>query len=287
MANQRENAAAQNELLRSEEIQKQLQCLASRDLQLWSVGLLVILVLSAGFLALVFPNLSWRTDINVDGRLIPQFFFGLIALVVLFNIYIVGQKRTMNATRRELIRELVFNERMESMSLVDATTQLFNRRGIDQLLTQEVARANRMGSALSLLILKLDSLSVINARHGMEAGDKFTAEFANLMRRTFRGSDTLARYTGNQFLVIMPGTGEQQAEIAVRRFQEAVEQWNLTTKTGWEMTLVCGISSHRPGCDAGDVLRAVERKILPQREKFVPMFVPVTPESGKPSHFVV
>ena len=286
MGNKSEKPAA-NELLRSEEIQKQLHSLASRDLQLWSVGLLVMLVLSAGFLALVFPNMSWRSDINIDGRMVPQFFFGLIALIVLFNVYIVGQKRTMNATRRELIRELVFNERMESMSLVDPTTQLFNRRGIDQLLTQEVARANRMGSALSLLMLKLESLAVVNGRHGMEAGDRFTVEFANLMKNTFRGSDTLARYSGNQFLVIMPGTTEPQAEIAVKRFQEAVEHWNVTTKTGWEITLVTGISSHVPGCDTGDVLRAVERKLLPRREKFVPMFVKVEPETGKPSHLVV
>src|SRR5438270_2538428 len=120
----------QNEIVRSEEIQRQLQSLASRDLQLWSIGLLVILVLSAGFLAVVFPNMSWRSEITVDGRLIPQFFFGLIVLVVLFNVYVIGQKRTMHATRRELIRELIFNERMESLSLVDPTTQLFNRRGV-------------------------------------------------------------------------------------------------------------------------------------------------------------
>src|SRR5207248_5063013 len=99
--------------------------------------------------------------------------------------------------------------------------------------------------------LPIYSLSVVNARYGLQAGDKFTAEFANLMKNTFRGSDTLARYSGNHFLVIMPGTGEQQAEIAVRRFQEAVDQWNLATKTGWEINVVPGISPHVTGCDAG------------------------------------
>src|SRR5437868_11939153 len=123
MSQKTDNGMGQNELVRSEEIQKQLQSLASRDLQLWSIGLLVMLVLSAGFLALVYPNMTWRPEINIDGRLIPQFFFGLIALVILFNVYVVGQKRNMNATRRELIRELIFNERMESLSLVDPTTQ--------------------------------------------------------------------------------------------------------------------------------------------------------------------
>jgi diguanylate cyclase (GGDEF)-like protein len=246
-----------------------------------------MLVLSAGFLALVYPNMTWRPEINIDGRLVPQFFFGLITLIVLFNVYVIGQKRAMNATRRELIRELIFNEQMESLSLVDPTTQLFNRRGIDQLLTQEVARANRLGSALSILLMKLDSLSVVNARYGLQGGDKFTAEFANLMKKTFRGSDTLARYSGNQFLVIMPGTAEQQAEIAVRRFQEAVDQWNLSTKTGWEINLASGISAHRTGCDAGDILRAAERKLHPDREKLVPVFVSLEPESKAAAQMIV
>src|SRR5207248_10827883 len=48
--------------------------------------------------------------------------------------------------------------------------------------------------------LPIYSLSVVNARYGLQAGDKFTAEFANLMKNTFRGSDTLARYSGNHFL---------------------------------------------------------------------------------------
>jgi len=286
MGNKREHPA-QNETVRSEEIQRQLQSLASRDLQLWSIGILVILVLSAGFLAVVFPNLSWKSEISVNGRLIPQFFFGLIALIILFNLYVVGQKRAMNTTRRELIRELIFNERMESLSLVDPVTQLFNRRGIDQLLTQEVSRANRLGSPLTVLLTKLESLEVVNARYGMEAGDKFTAEFANIMRSTFRGSDTLARYSGNQFLVIMPSTAEPQAEIAVRRFREAVDQWNLATKTGWEISMIHGLSCHVTGCDAGDILRAAERKLLPERRRLLPMFVAIQPEGGTAAHVVV
>lgn len=275
-----------NELVRSEEIQRQLQALSSRDIQLWSLGLLLIVVLSAGFLAVVSPNLSWRSEITVNTRLLPQFFFGLVTLVVLFNAYAISQKRMVNSTRRELIRELVFNERMESLSMLDPVTQLFNRRGIDHRVSQEVARANRTGANLTLLMIKLTSLRIVNERYGLEAGDKFITEVAKLLKSTFRGSDTLARYGGNEFLVIMPGTAEQQAEIAVRRLQEEVDNWNLTTKTGWEINVVCGLTSHVVGCDAGDLLRAAERKLAPTREKLVPVFLPITTAAG-PSHVIV
>jgi diguanylate cyclase (GGDEF)-like protein len=282
-----ETENSRNELIRSEEIQKQIQALSSRDLQLWSIGILVMLVLSAGFLALVFPNVAWRNEVNINAHLLPQFFFGLITLIVLFNVYMISQKNALNATRRELIRELVFSERMESLSLLDPATQLYNRRALDQMLTQEVARANRGGINLTLMMMKVKSLEVVKARYGAEAGDKFIVEVAKLLKSTFRGSDTLTRYSNDQFLVLMPGTSEDQAEFAVRRLQEGIDSWNLTTKTGWEINLAHALASHVTGCDAGDLLRAIERKMLPTRDKLVPVFLPLKLEDGQASHVMV
>jgi diguanylate cyclase (GGDEF)-like protein len=277
----------QHELVRSEEIQRQIQALSSRDLQLWSIGILVMLVLGAGFLAVVFPNMQWRPEVNFDGRLLPQFFFGLITLIVLLNVYVINQKRVINATRHELIRELVFSERMESLTVLDPATQLFNRRGVDQMLSQEVARANRMGSSLTLLMLKLESLQVVNERYGSAAGDKFIVEVSRLLKNTFRGSDTLARYSNSEFLAMLPATTEAQAEQAIRRVQEAVDHWNLTTKTGWEINLIFGVAPYIPGGSEADLLKAAERKIMPKREKLVPVFVPVASESGRSSNVLV
>jgi diguanylate cyclase (GGDEF)-like protein len=278
---------SQNELVRSEEIQRQIQALSSRDLQLWSIGLLIMLVLSAGFLALIFPNMAWRSEVKIDSHLLPQFFFGLIALVILFNLYVISQRRSLNATRRELIRELVFNERMESMTMLDPTTQLLNRRGTDEILSKEVSRANRLGSNLTTLMVKLQNLDVVNARDGVEAGDKVIVEAAKLVKSTFRGSDTVTRYSGTQFLVIMPDTSEQQAEHAIRRLQDAVDQWNVMTKTGWEINLIFSVASHVTGCDAGDLLRATERKLTPARQRMVPVFLPLSSPAGQSSHILV
>jgi len=287
MQRNRAREGKEHDLVRSEEIQRQIQALSSRDLQLWSIGILVMLVLSAGFLAVVFPNMQWRPEVNFDGRLLPQFFFGLITLIVLFNVYVINQKRVINATRHELIRELVFSERMESLTVLDPATQLFNRRGVDQMLSQEVARANRMGTSLTLLMLKLESLEVVNERYGAAAGDKFIVEVSRLLKNTFRGSDTLARYSGSEFLAMLPGTSEAQAEHAIRRVQEAVDHWNLASKTGWEINLIFGVAPYIPGGSEADLLKAAERKILPKREKLVPVFVPVASESGRSSNVLV
>jgi hypothetical protein len=92
-------------LARTEEIQREIQQLSGRDLQLWSIGILITVILTAGLLALLVPNLVWAQRIVlVEHSYLPQLFFGLICLVVLFNIYIMGQKLTLNNTRRALIR---------------------------------------------------------------------------------------------------------------------------------------------------------------------------------------
>ena len=68
-------------LVRADEIQQQIQQLSGRDLQLWSIGILVILVLTSGLLALLVPNLVWaQRMIHVEHSYLPQLFFGLISL---------------------------------------------------------------------------------------------------------------------------------------------------------------------------------------------------------------
>src|SRR5436853_6541342 len=123
-------------------------------------------------LAFLVPNLLWaQRIIHVDHAYLPQLFFGLICLVVLFNIYLIGQKLTLNATRRALIRELVLNERLESLSLIDPLSQLLNRRAMNELIPTEIARVNRLGGHLTFMPLELNRLNEISAKFGTMEGD--------------------------------------------------------------------------------------------------------------------
>ena len=143
-------------LAKADDIQRQIHDLSSRDMQLWSIVSLVILVLTAGFLALIAPNLVWaQRIIHIEQAYLPQLVFGLICLVVLFNIYLLSQRVTLNSTRKALISELVLNERLESLSLIDPLTQLFNRRALNELISHQLARSNRNGRPLTLLIMDL------------------------------------------------------------------------------------------------------------------------------------
>lgn len=263
-------------LVRAEEIQQQIQQLSGRDLQLWSIALLVVLVLTAGILALLWPNLVWAQRIlrieHVEQSYLPQLFFGLISLVLLSNIYLLSQKLTLNSTRRALIRELVLNERLENLSLIDPLTQLPNRRAMNELIPREVARANRLGSSLTVMALDLSGFRAINARFGTLEGDYVLMEFSKLMKTNFRGGDIVFRQGGDEFLVLMPDTGETQADWPIQRLTQAVEQWNLGSQKDYELSFSWGLAPYVTGSDVADVLRAVDRKIYQQKHNLVPVF---------------
>ena len=276
-------ASATVESLRSEEIQRQLKQLGGRDLQLWSIGVLIIVVLVAGFAAVVAPNVAWRglpgTGL-VEYRYLPQLFFGLISLILLFNIYVVIQKRTLNSTRATLIRELVFSERLESFTLIDPLTQLLNRRSLDQIVPREIARANRSGSHLTFVLVEVAGFKGLNDRLGNIAGDQLLVEVARLLKGTFRGSDAIIRYSGDRFLTIMADTSEKRAASAMRRLSDIVDRWNLNTKSGWEMVLNYGIAQYAIGASAAELLMAAEQKLTQQQAKAVPKPAPLVSAAG-------
>lgn len=260
-------------LERAEDIQRQIQSLSGRDLQLWSIGILVMLVLAAGISALLFPNVVWAQRVlHVESAYLPQLFFGLICLVVLFNIYLIGQKLTLNNTRRALISELVLNERLESLSLVDPLTQLLNRRALNELIPREVARANRTGSPLTFVTMDLNGFRDINSKFGAMEGNLLLMEFGKLLKTTFRGGDLIFRHGGDEFLVVMPDTREEETEAAMGRLLRAAEHWNLNNNKRYELSYTWGMAPYVTGSDYADVLRTVDRKMYQKKHNLVPVF---------------
>jgi len=274
MATTKENSNCQTSMLaRAEQIQQEIELLTGRDLQLWSIGILVILVLTSGLLALILPNLMWAQRVmRVEHAYLPQLFFGLISLVLLFNIYLLAQKRTLNVTRHALIRELVLNERLENLSLIDPLTQLFNRRALNELIPREAARANRLGTNLSFMAIDLNGFGEINEKFGAVEGDNLLVEFAKLLKAVFRGGDMAFRHAGDEFMVLMPDTNEQQGNFPVERLLREVEQWNLNSQRDYELSISWALTSYVTGADCQDVLRSIDHKLYQKKHNLVPVF---------------
>ncbi len=105
----------------------------------------------------------------------------------------------------------------------DPLTNLWGRRHFNEILRQEVETSNRYGQALSLVILDIDDFKFVNDGHGHNAGDVILKEFAAVLKNNQRGSDVYARWGGEEFLVLMPGTSLNEAIITAERLRKAIE----------------------------------------------------------------
>jgi len=113
---------------------------------------------------------------------------------------------------------------VQDRAMRDGLTGLINHVTFKERLQEELARANRQGRSVALLMADLDDFKVINDRHGHPAGDRMLRLFAGLVRAAVRGEDIPARYGGEEFAVIMPDTTLQGALMAAERIRSRVEQ---------------------------------------------------------------
>ncbi len=260
-------------LARAEEIQRQIQQLSSRDLQLWSIASLVVLVLTGGFLALIAPSVvAGERVLRLGQAYLPQLFFGLICLVVLCNIYLLTQRANLNSTRKALIGELVLNERLESLSLVDPLTQLLNRRALNELISHQLARANRTGEPTTFLSVDINEFRELNAKLGNMEGNRILTDFAKILKAVFRGGDLIFRQGGDEFLVVMAGTNESQADFPLQRLLSAVEEWNAANGRDYRLSFTWGVAEYVTGTSLEEILRTVDRKLYQKMHNLAPVF---------------
>jgi two-component system, cell cycle response regulator len=114
------------------------------------------------------------------------------------------------------------NDRLELLATTDTLTGAYSRRKFNELVSGEVERARRYGHSLSLFILDIDHFKLVNDTHGHDAGDIVLRELADIIRAETRSADALARWGGEEFVVLAPGVGDRGCAELAERVRTAV-----------------------------------------------------------------
>jgi diguanylate cyclase (GGDEF)-like protein len=152
---------------------------------------------------------------------------------------------------------------VERQALVDGLTGIANRRQCEEALTSEIARAERLGTTLTLVLADLDDFKAINDLHGHATGDDVLREFASVLRATVRDSDLAGRWGGEEFLLLLPGADAVGAVQLADRVRSSLTERSFLGAEGAVVSVTCsfGVAQHTAGFDERELFAAADRAL--------------------------
>lgn len=169
-----------------------------------------------------------------------------------------GQPLMSRSTVYDMTERKKLERRLEELSNHDALTGLSNRRHFYELASQEIERATRLGSPLAVAMLDVDHFKRVNDQHGHATGDVVLKTLSATCRAVLRQVDVVARFGGEEFVLLLPHTGLETAISVLERLREVLSHKQVETTTGAPLgfTVSIGLTLMRPAESDVDAMLA-------------------------------
>lgn len=209
-----------------------------------------------GRLFAILGGILWLAAEVLDGKIYSNPVIGYwnagvrLAFFLIVN-YLVG------TVRREL-------NRVRDLSQKDHLTGAVNRRYFQELAEGEIERAARYGRPLTLVYLDLDNFKTVNDQLGHETGDDVLTTVVQTLRENLRKPDIVARIGGDEFLVLMPETGSDQAETVIERILERTR--DRMQQKDWPVGLSIGVVTTSEKLEVADLLKRADAQMYKSKK---------------------
>jgi len=180
---------------------------------------------------------------------------GMVALLLMFTTGIVAL--LVNRINQRETQLVVANERLAELSRQDPLTKLWNRRHVLSHIEQGLAWLNR-GRPMAVVMIDLDQFKRVNDDHGHLEGDRVLQQVADALRRSTREVDIAGRYGGDEFVIVLPDTNQEEGRVAGNRFVTAIREVGLKFDPARPVTASAGLSIARPGDTVVSVLKRAD-----------------------------
>jgi GGDEF domain-containing protein len=229
--------------------------------------ILVSLVPISCYLLVILADLRFHANVNVQQEIFRFILFiATMAIISFVGGYIYDVRRSLRAKQQELIKA---NEKISQQASHDALTGMYNRRYLIDAMAREEARAKRRGGRFSVIICDLDHFKLVNDRFGHLVGDQVLQRCAHTIAQRLRQEDSMgrpetnlpvmddmvSRYGGEEFVLLLPDTDSEGAQICADRLRAAIAELSwLNIADDLRVTASFGAATFRPGDVSKDVL---------------------------------
>jgi diguanylate cyclase (GGDEF)-like protein len=184
-----------------------------------------------------------------------------VTLCVLLVVTHIGQGISQHREAQKVALERTV-AKLNALSVRDGLTQLYNRRHFQTLLDEEVRRSQRSRRPFSLAILDIDFFKRVNDQHGHAIGDVVLREVSRLAQDAIDPMHALARWGGEEFLLLMPETQQPEAVRTLQAVGRAVREhdWD-SIAPGLRVTVSAGVCQHDKGLNLTHTLEQADRAL--------------------------
>lgn len=162
-------------------------------------------------------------------------------------------------------QDITDKKRAEKLSITDSLTQIYNRVHLDSVLQNHMQSSQRYRHPLSFIILDVDHFKKINDTQGHQVGDMALREISSLLAENVRGSDTLGRWGGEEFVVVLPETDLEGARSLAEKLRSEIDK--RTFESVGSMSASFGVSCYRKGDTQNSIIERADQALYRAKAK--------------------
>jgi diguanylate cyclase (GGDEF)-like protein len=147
---------------------------------------------------------------------------------------------------------------MQRLAITDSLTGIYNRHFFNETFRREIQRAHRYGKSLSVLLMDVDNFKMVNDTLGHLQGDRVLKFISGILTTQLRRSDILARFGGDEFIVILPETESNGARSVAEKMQKSVA---TQTYANHPLSVSVGIATYRPELTPERMLEEADQEL--------------------------
>ena len=221
-----------------------------------------LIVLASISLCLTFTSLDAFTHDAIQSLIAPAY----IKIINYTNIVIAFAAIGIISFYFRLA-SLTLERELEQLAHTDSLTGLYNRRRMQELLEQQTAMFTRNRSVFTLIFVDIDHFKKFNDTYGHFCGDYVLSEAASFMKKNLRMGDVIARWGGEEFLIMLPDTDINGARIMAEKIRKAIasEHFHLAGKN-FSVTMTFGLAQHEINSSIEDSLKQADNALYEDKK---------------------